>query len=382
MKSATLTEDLPYPESISWIFDYFSVGNHLRNINNVDTVNINDYNPNAPGVRNDRFMGFPFKESEAQCILLPVPWDVTTSYAEGTSSAPDNILQASAQLDLGDRTFPNDWKKGIFMPAPDPAIAQWNDRWRDTAAEVIEAWESGEEVETSSRWQQKINQVNQASRELNEKVYDLSSHYLNQDKKVVLIGGDHSTPMGFIKALAERYDEIGVLQIDAHCDLRKAYEGFTYSHASIMYNILEEILPVRKLVQVGIRDWCPEEMDVIQRSGNRIRTHFMPDLVRELFEGITWKQCCDQVVSELPSQVYISVDIDGLDPAYCPHTGTPVPGGISYQQLIYLLESIHHSGRQVIGADLVEVGGTPHEWDGNVGARLAYKLALILLHEH
>lgn len=345
-------------------------------------MNINDYNPNAPGVRNDRFMGFPFEESEAQCILLPVPWDVTTSYAEGTSTAPDNILEASAQLDLGDRTFPHVWKKGISMPAPDPEIVQWNNRWRGKAAEVIQAWESGEAVEDSTRWQPFIDQVNQASRLLNQKVYELSNHYLKQEKKVVLIGGDHSTPMGYISALAERYDEFGVLQIDAHCDLREAYEGFTYSHASIMYNILEEISAVRKLVQVGIRDWCPEEMDMIQRSGNRIRTHFMADLERERFEGVPWKQWCDQVVSDLPHQVYISLDIDGLDPAYCPHTGTPVPGGLSYQRLIYLLESIHHSGRHVIGADLVEVGGIPHEWDGNVGARLAYKLALILLHEY
>lgn len=343
--------------------------------------NINDYNPNAPGVRNDRFMGFPFEESESECVLLPVPWDVTTSYAEGTSTAPDNILQASAQLDLGDRTFPESWKKGIYMLAPDSEIAQWNFRWRKTATQVIEAWESGEPVGTTSRWQAMIDQVNQASRQLNNKVYHLAKHYLELDKKVLLIGGDHSTPMGYIAVLSERYPEIGILQIDAHCDLRKAYEGFTHSHASIMYNVLEEISPVQKLIQVGVRDWCPEEADVILQSGGRVRTHFMADLERDLFEGRPWKEACDKILAGMPDHVYISVDIDGLDPVYCPNTGTPVPGGLTYQQLIYLLESVHRSGRQIIGADLVEVGGIPHEWDGNVGARLAYKLALILLHK-
>lgn len=342
-------------------------------------THLSQYNPNKPGVANGRFMGLPFTEENAGCILLPVPWDVTTSFTEGTASAPENILESSYQLDLCDRHHPEAWKRGIFMEEADPDIPKWNGKWRKKAAKVIEAWESGEPVEQSDKWQKAIRKINRASEKLNDKVYNLCQKYLNQDKKVLLIGGDHSTPYGYLKALKERYAGFGVLQIDAHCDLRKAYEGFRYSHASIMYNIVSDFSQIYNLVQVGIRDWCPEEDQRIRDSDGRIKTYFMNDMQRSLFEGRTWADQCKQILADLPDQVYISVDIDGLDPVYCPNTGTPVPGGMEYYQLIYLLEEIHRSGRQIIGADLCEVAGTPHAWDGNVGARLAYKLALLLL---
>lgn len=339
------------------------------------------YDPNAPGVNNGRFMGFPFSEEEANCILLPVPWDVTTSYAQGTASAPKNILQASYQLDIGDRRHPDSWKGGIFLAETDHEISEWSTHWRAQASRVIDAWESGEKVMASDQWQDVIEKVNEASRKLNDRVYQLASDILNQDKKVLLIGGDHSTILGYIRALAERNENIGVIQIDAHCDLRNSYEGFQFSHASIMYNILEAYPQVSQLVQVGIRDYCPEEENRIRHSDGRIETYFMTDLRQNQYAGITWKSQCQRILENLPCQVYISLDIDGLDPGYCPHTGTPVPGGMEYHQVIYLLEAIQDSGRQIIGADLCEVGGLPHEWDGNVGARLAYKLALLLLNE-
>lgn len=324
-------------------------------------------------------MGFPFDEEQADCILLPVPWDVTTSYTAGTSSGPENMLQASSQLDLGDHSFPDLWKKGIFMTAPDPEILEWNDRWRPEAVRVIEAWESGQTVIDSPEWRDKIEGVNAASVKLNDKIRQLALSYLNRDKKVLLIGGDHSSPLGYLKALAGKYDKIGLVQIDAHCDLRMAYEGFQYSHASIMYNILNEIPQINQLVQVGIRDWCPEEAQRIRQSGGRIKTFFAPEIHSHLFTGGNWHDQCTKMIENLPDHVYISFDIDGLDPASCPHTGTPVPGGLGYHQAVYLLELIARSGRTVIGADLCEVAGIPHEWDGNVGARLAYKMALILL---
>lgn len=340
-----------------------------------------DYNPNNPGTINGRFMGLPFTEEDAGCILLPVPWDVTTSFTEGTATAPDNILKSSYQLDLCDKGHPDAWKKGIFMATPDPEIKRWNDKWREEAAMVIEAWESGVDVAESDEWDDKLNQINQVSDKLNTKVYNLSKKYLKQHKKVLLIGGDHSTPYGYLKALQERHDGFGVLQIDAHCDLRKEYEGFWYSHASIMCNVMTDFPKVENLVQVGIRDWCPEEDQRIKDSNGWIKTHFMQTMDKRMYEGETWADQCDRILADLPDKVYISLDIDGLDPVNCPNTGTPVPGGLQYQQVVYLLEEIHHSGRQIIGADLCEVAGEPHEWDGNVGARLAYKLALLLLDE-
>lgn len=340
---------------------------------------IKNYNPNKPGVNNGRFMGLPFSLDESGCVMLPVPWDVTTSYGNGTATAPDNILEASYQLDLCDPCCSETWKKGIFMAGMNQEIVDKNVEWRKKAIKVIEAWESGIDVNQSQRWQEPLQLLNKASEWLNDKVYQLSRKYLDLNKKLLLIGGDHSTPYGYLRALTEWHSGFGLLQIDAHCDLRAAYEGFQYSHASIMYNQLTDFPQIKKLVQVGIRDYCPEEADRIKDSQGRIKTHFMSELHKGQFVGETWADQCKKILSDLPDRVYVSLDIDGLDQAFCPNTGTPVPDGLQYSQVVYLLEEIVRSGRTIIGADLCEVGGLPHEWDGNVGARIAYKMALLLL---
>ena len=128
-------------------------------------------------------------------------------------------------------------------------------------------------------------------------------------KMVALLGGDHSTSLGMIKALSEDYESFGVLQIDAHADLRKAYENFEYSHASISYNILK--LPqISKLVQVGIRDYCHSEA-ILAKENNRILTFYDKDIKEDLYEGKAWKVICDGIVEQLPDDVYITIDIDG-----------------------------------------------------------------------
>src|SRR5205823_5704166 len=111
------------------------------------------------------------------------------------------------------------------------------------------------------------------------------------------------------------------LQLDAHCDLRNAYEGFIYSHASIMYNVLQQE-GITKLVQVGIRDYCNEEMELAEKD-KRIKIFFDADLKHSRFVGDAWHGACKKIVEELPDKVYFSFDIDGLDPKLCPHTGTP-----------------------------------------------------------
>ncbi len=206
-------------------------------------------------------------------------------------------------------------------------------------------------------------------------------NYLKKKSLWVCWGGDHSTPLGFMEALAGFYPEYGVLQIDAHCDLRKAYEGFVYSHASIMYNALK-IQQIRRLVQVGIRDYCQEEMNVIHESNGRIKTFLDADIKRLIYEGDTWKQICDRIIHQLPRNVYISFDIDGLDPKLCPHTGTPVPGGLEFEQAVYLILNVVKSGRKIIGFDLNEVVAGDDEWDANVAARLLYKLCNLMGESH
>ena len=128
-------------------------------------------------------------------------------------------------------------------------------------------------------------------------------------------------------------------------------------------------------MQVAIRDYCHQEKQLVQDSKGRVKVFYDRDNRRRMYEGANWKQICDEIIKELPEKVYISVDIDGLDPKLCPNTGTPVPGGMEYEELMYLLNRIKESRKEIIGFDLCEVSpGEDDEWDGNVGARVLYHL--------
>jgi agmatinase len=136
---------------------------------------------------------------------------------------------------------------------------------------------------------------------------------------------------------------------------------------------------VSKLVQVGIRDYCDEECAFIEERSDRIITYFDQQIKERQFEGESWKSIVDEIVSHLPQQVYISFDIDGLDPKLCPNTGTPVNGGFETEQVLYLFKKIKASGRHFIGFDLVEVGVGETDWDSNVGARLLYRICNMMV---
>jgi agmatinase len=203
---------------------------------------------------------------------------------------------------------------------------------------------------------------------------------MGKNKLVALIGGDHSTPLGFFKAIAEKHGDFGILQIDAHFDLRQAYEGFTYSHASIMYNTLKEIPQVKKLVQAGIRDYGSDEWEYSKNSNGRIVTYLDKVIRNRIYEGEIWKHISDEIVNQLPEKVFISFDIDGIDRKLCPFTGTPVPGGFELEQVFYLFSKVLQSGKTIVGFDLNEVGiGGDTDWDANVGARVLYKLCNLLM---
>ena len=218
---------------------------------------------------------------------------------------------------------------------------------------------------------QDLEKINYACSDMVEAVRTQTLHWMDKGKKVVLLGGDHSTPLGYYQALATKYDNFGILHLDAHMDLRIAYEGFTYSHASIMYNALQ-IPQISKIVQVGIRDFCEQEVEVALRD--RVLVHTDSDLKQEAFEGKTWQQQCDQIIASLPEKVCISFDIDGMYPWYCPNTGTPVPGGFSFEQAAYLFSRLAETNKEIIGFDLVEVAPGDDDWDGNVGARMLFHM--------
>jgi len=333
---------------------------------------IRDFDPNGPGQLDLNIYGLPFTREESDIVLVSVPWEVTVSYGGGTLLGPESIKEASLQVDLHDADAPEAWKAGIFMTEPDAELKKLSELSRAKAEKYIQALMEGARQEDHTAL---IDEIDEACRQMISFVKKETSQALQEGKITGLVGGDHSTPLGFMQALAEQHTYFGILQIDAHMDLRRAYEGFTYSHASIMYNALQ-IPQVSKLVQVGIRDYCSEEIEVMSEQGNRVEVFFDTQLKNRIIEGDSWKTLCDEIVKTLPDKVYLSFDIDGLDPVLCPNTGTPVPGGLSYNEAIYLIKSVAKSGRQIIGFDLNEVSPGDDDWDANVAARLLFKLCV------
>ena len=342
-------------------------------------TNLSNFDPSSVGNPNNNIFGLPFSEEDARLIILPISWEVTCSYNAGTARAPDHIFKASLQVDLFDPESKDTWRQGIFMREPNKKILTKSDYLRKEAELYINYISQGEVVADNKFMCKTLKEINEGSLFLNDWVYQQTKELMDSGKLVALLGGDHSTPFGYFKAIADKYEDFGILQIDAHCDLRKVYEGFNYSHASIMYNALEQIPALKKLVQVGIRDFCEEELDYITNSNGRIVTFFDKLIKERQYEGETWKSIVDDIVSQLPQNVFLSFDIDGLDPKLCPHTGTPVQGGFETEQIYYLLKKLMQSGRKIIGFDLNEVGVSHDEWDENVGARVLYKLCNLLI---
>ncbi len=330
---------------------------------------INNFDPNSVGDVNAGMFGLPFTLSESETVLIPVPWEVTVSYGGGTADGPEQIFDASFQVDLYDPIVKDAWKLGIAMDDINESIREKSMTYRPVAEIIIDRQSNGEPVAEIDE----IKDVNKVCMEMNDWVKKRALHFLKQDKTVGLIGGDHSTPLGMMQALSEHVGEFAILQIDAHADLRVAYEGFEFSHASIMYNALK-INNVKKLVQVGIRDYCQAEVDIINNSNGRVKTFFDRDLKQQAYQGKTWDTICKEIVAELPQNIYLSFDIDGLDPKLCPGTGTPVAGGFETDQVLYLLEQVVAAGKTFVAFDLNEVGGED-EWNANVASRLLYRIA-------
>lgn len=349
-------------------------------MNNNKQAKIESFDPNAPGDENSNLFGLPFTEFESDIIILPVPWEVTTSYGGGTSEGPMHVMLASKQVDLFHPDFPELWKRGIFMRAANADLMALNSEAKGWASQIIEAWTSGHGISGDAE-SLLLSNVNEACAKMNAWVRDSVISLRGAGKSVGLLGGDHSTPLGFYQAYESEGTEFGILHIDAHMDLRDAYEGFEFSHASIMFNALK-LSRLKKLVQVGIRDFCKAEQEVVNAENGRVEVYRSESIHQRLFCGTTWDGLCKEIVSQLPAKVHISFDIDGLESLYCPNTGTPVPGGLTYEQILHLLRVFKDSGKQLLGFDLVEVAPGQDDWNGNVGARLLYRLCSLLRASH
>ena len=327
------------------------------------------FDPEAAAPGGSGIYGLPFTADEARVVIIPVPYEATTSYGGGTSRGPEAVFEASKQVDLFDRETGRPYEAGIAMLDIPKTIADWNEKAKGIAAAVIE---NGGVVDDATRGA--ASQVNQISEKVNDWVYEQTRALLIAGKMPVVLGGDHSVPFGSILAYAETHPNLGILHLDAHADLREAYEGFIWSHASIFNNVITKVGGVDRLVQVGVRDCSNAEAAMIDGSQGRIVTFFDSDLAARKEEGATWAEIADEIVAALPHDVYLSWDIDGLDPTLCPSTGTPVPGGLSWNEAIGLLRALRRAGKHIVGLDLCEVSPGESEWDANVGARLLYKM--------
>lgn len=341
-------------------------------------MNFGFFNPDGVGVDNGNYFGMDFKIEEARLVIVSAPWDVTSSYGAGSVYAPDAVIDASTQLDFYDPTSPDLWRQGIATAPVDYSIEEDSQRLRRDAEKVIKQLEQGGDV-SGEYFARKIRRINEGCAKMNDRVYSQVAQHLADGKITALVGGDHSTAYGSIKAVAERNEGLGILHFDAHRDLREAYEFFEYSHASVMFNVLRDIPQVAKLVQVAVRDFCYTEKRIAD-TDPRVESFEWESLARAKFEGETWASICERVVERLPQTVYISMDIDALSIEYCPHTGTPVVGGMTFDEAVYLMDCVTRSGRRIAGFDMVEV--VPHiddKTDASVGARMLYKMCGIAL---
>lgn len=330
------------------------------------------FDPAAPARPDSGVYGLDATPADARVVLVPVPFEATVSYGGGASRGPAAILEASRQVDLFDLETGRPYAQGIAMLPEAPEVLAWSDEARRLAEPVIAAGGPGDDPALLAA----CAQVDALGDRVNAWLEAQVEPLLAQGKLVGIIGGDHSVPFASIAAHARRHPGLGVLHVDAHADLRRAYEGFRWSHASIMWNVREHLPDVAKVVGVGFRDLSEEEHAILT-DDERFEAFHDPWLARRRQEGAPWAEVLAEVVARLPQEVYVSFDIDGLDPVLCPNTGTPVPGGLSFAEATSLFRAVAESGRRIVGFDLVEVAPDPtgrSEWDGNVAARLLYKL--------
>lgn len=325
------------------------------------------------------FLRLPTPRGNARVVLVGLPFDATTSYRPGTANGPLAVLEASAQVDLEDTRLGRICDRGIVMEPIEPWIAELSAAVRPDAQTLIEV-EGEPPVDEAAR-----QRVNTASERVREYVRETVQAILKERKTPGLVGGEHSVPLGAIEACAAHAGEIGILQIDAHMDLRDAYCGLTHSHASIMRNAITMVPGVSALAQIGIRDYCREELDFARSAndtlGKSVTTIFAEDIADTGADPARFLELVERALHALPDNLYVTFDIDALEVYLCPNTGTPVPGGLSFSQAAAIVKAVIDSRKKVVGFDLVEVAPDPdpsvRSIDAVVGARMLYKMCAL-----
>lgn len=261
--------------------------------------------------------------ANSKVVILPFPYEKTTCYVKGAEKGPEAVIKASTEMELYDEELGNVFETGIC-----------------TLKEL---------------------KIDKKPEEMVDTAYEHAKRLLDSKKFLVVLGGEHSITSGIVKAHKEKYHELSVLQIDAHADLKEEFEGSRYSHACAMKRVLD-ICPV---VPVGIRSLSFEEAEFIKSKKYKIFW------AKDIVDNDGW---FDDAIGRLSNNVYITLDLDGLDPSIMPSVGTPEPGGLGYYQLLRFLKKVCES-RNVVGFDVVELCPNENNVSSDfTAARIVYKL--------
>ncbi|MBQ2365284.1 MAG: arginase family protein [Alistipes sp.] len=339
-----------------------------------------EFNPNGVIPDNGNYFGFPVEPNDAALVLLSAPWDATTSMRVGSSYAPDAIIEASRRIDLYDPVSPDSWRKGVATAPIDYTIQDLSLNLHSDAERVMKLHdELGMSVLENIIYTRSLRRVNEGMAEMNKNIYAQSAEWVNKGKIVGLVGGDQSTSYGLVKAIGQKYGEFGMLHIDSKVNLRDKFCGFDFSYASIMHDLLRDVEQIKSLVSVGVREFSPIEWQRAQEN-ERVKLFTGQQIWSSHFEGVNWSTICNQIIAELPEKVYIALDIDGLTMDCSPHTGTIISGGLRFPEVVYLLDKLVNSGRQIVGFDLSGVVPCHNDKvDALVAARLLFKMCGISL---
>lgn len=325
------------------------------------------------------YFGEKTQPAEADLVIVSAPWSVTSDYGRGATYTPDAVIDASAESNLYDVETGFSAEGRVATAEIDYNIQELSEHLGREAERIAMRFhdEATSVVEYAAR---KVKHVNEGFAEMHASVYGQTKCWVSKGKSVAVIGGDHSVSFGAIKAVAEHHGEVGVLFIDAHADFVRSGEIFPYTHRSIARNIVEQIPSVSSLVEVGVRDINREEMASLL-SHDKVKLFLAERVAARRFEGESWGDLCREMVDKLPQKVYISLDIDALKIEFCTHTNTPVPGGMTFDEVVYLVNCVVKSGRQIVGFDIVEVvSNLDNKMDAIVAVRLLTKMIVATLH--
>lgn len=264
----------------------------------------------------------------SKVVVVGVPYDGTTTFQPGARNGPSCILHASANLEHYDQDLGNIFEIGIYT------------------AGIID-----------------IEDIHVNPEDVIKRVYEVTKKYISDDKFLVTLGGEHSVTQGCVRAYREKYENLSVLQLDAHHDLMEKYGGSRYSHASVAKRLIDMGC---SLTQFGIRVTSEEEHHSINKKTEGLKIFY----AQEIYNNTRWHE---EAIDSLNENVYLTLDLDGLDPSIMPSTGTPVPGGLGWYETLNFLRKVYEA-RRVVGLDVMELQPIPGNESPNfLAADLIYK---------